>query len=222
MVSAVCFPAIFVLPIFLRKRKYELFYAMHVTFSVLALVTLYRHRPYIRTKTSIFIIICALLFGIDKHFSIARYTYFKLFRKTTATLHPLSNGVTSITLSRSIHNSRAGLHARLWIPKIRKFQTHLMTVTATSPITFVISALTGSTAALHGRAIATPNVIFDGLYRAMLLFDRYDATSLMAGGSGAAWTFAICMDLFTRSPEARIEFVWVVRDKGTHSFLPLV
>jgi hypothetical protein len=101
-----------------------------------------------------------------------------------------------------------------------------MTVTTTSPITFVISALTGSTAALHGRAIAepcaTPNVIFDGLYRTMLLFDRYDATSLMAGGSGAAWTFAICMDLFTRSPEARIEFVWVVRDKGTHSFLPLV
>jgi hypothetical protein len=27
------------------------------------------------------------------------------------------------------------------------------------------------------------------------------------------------MGLFTRSPEARIEFVWVVRDKGTHSSL---
>jgi hypothetical protein len=53
-------------------------------------------------------------------------------------------------------------------------------------------------------------------------FDRYDATILIAGGSGAAWTFAACIDLFTHSPEARIEFVWVVRGKGTHSFFSLV
>src|SRR5271155_1322545 len=100
-----------------------------------------------------------------------------------------------------------------------------MTMTATSPVTFVISAQTGFTAALHRRTIAelcaTLNATFDGPYGTVPLFDRYDATILIAGGNSAAWTFAICVDLFTRSPEARIEFVWVVRDKGTHSFLSL-
>jgi hypothetical protein len=157
-VSTVCFLVILVSSIFLRKRKYELFHIMHVAFSVLVLVTLYRRRPYIRIKTSIFVIICSLLFGINKHFSIGRYAHFRLFRKTTATLHPLPNGGTRIALNRSIHNSRAGLQARLWIPKIRKFQTHAMTTTATSPVTFVISAQTG----IHRR---TPQAGYCGAMR---------------------------------------------------------
>ena len=198
---------------------------MHIAFSVLALVTLYRHRPYIQTKTLIFVIICGGLFAIDKHFRVGRYAYLRFFRKTTATFHPLSNGGTRIVLNQSIHSARAGLHARLWIPKIRKLQTHPMTMASTSPVTFVISAQTGFTAALHKYAVrepgATLKATFDGPYGTVPLFDRYDTTILVAGGGGAAWTFAVCMDLLVRNPEARIEFVWVVRTKGTLSFLPL-
>jgi hypothetical protein len=63
-------------------------------------------------------------------------------------------------------------------------------MTAMSPVTFVILAQTGFTAALHRRAIAEPcatlNATFKGPYGTVPLFDRYDATILIVGGSGAA------------------------------------
>jgi predicted ferric reductase len=192
---------------------------MHVAFSVLALLTLYRHRLYFQTKTLIFVIICGALFAIDKHFRIGRYAYFRSFRKTTETLHPLPNGGTRVVVNQSIRNTQAGLHARLWIPKIRKLQTHPMTMISTSPVTFAMSAQTCFTVALHEYASSEPgatiNPTFDGPYGWMPPFERYDTTILAAGGSGAAWTFAVCMDLLIRNPEARIESFWAVRNKGT-------
>jgi ferredoxin-NADP reductase len=95
---------------------------------------------------------------------------------------------------------------------------------STSPVTFIISAQTGFTAALHEYAMAEPGTVlkatFDGPYGRLPPFDRYDTTILIAGGSGAAWTFAVCMDLLLRNPEAKTEFVWVVRNKGLR-FLPI-
>jgi hypothetical protein len=113
---------------------------MHMALSVLALVTLYRHRPYFQTKTHIFVLVCAGLYAIDKKFRIGRYAYYRVFRKTTAKIHPLPNGSTHVILNQSLHNIQRGLHARLWIPKIRKLRTHPMTMTLTSQVSFVISA----------------------------------------------------------------------------------
>lgn len=231
IVSTVCFLLILVLSIFLRKRKYELFYVTHIAFSVLALITLYRHRPYFQTKTLVFVVVCAGLYAIDKNFRIGKYAYYRFFCKTTATLHPLPHGGTRVVLSQSLHNTSGGLHARLWIPKIRALQTHPMTLTSTSPVSFVVSAQTGFTAALHQYARTEPgaalSATFDGPYGCLPPFDRYDTTILIAGGSGAAWTFAVCMDLLVRNPNARIEFVWVARRKGmfvslSHAYPTLV
>lgn len=106
-------------------------------------------------------------------------------------------------LSRSTHNPRAGLHARLWIPEIREFQTHLTTATAMLSVSFAISVQTDFAAAPHWRATAT----FNGPYGAVPLFDQFDAMILIAGGSDANMGICDTHGLFTRSPEARIGFV---------------
>jgi hypothetical protein len=76
-------------------------------------------------------------------------------------------GGVRVVLSRSTHNTRAGLHARLWIPEILKFQTHLTTAIAMLSVSFAISVQKDFAAAPYGRATAT----FNGLYGAVLLFD---------------------------------------------------
>jgi hypothetical protein len=50
----------------LIRRFYELFYMMHVLFVIAILITLYFHRPWIKTRTSVVVIICAGLFVLDK------------------------------------------------------------------------------------------------------------------------------------------------------------
>jgi hypothetical protein len=78
-----------------------------------------------------------------------------------------------------------------------------MTIATTPPAKPAISTQTGFTAALHRQAVVelcvALNATSDGPYGAVPLFDRFDAMILIAGGSGAAWAFVVCMGLFTRT-----------------------
>jgi hypothetical protein len=101
----------------LIRRCYELFYVMHVFFLIAILITLYFHRPWIKTRTSVVVIICTGLSVLDKTTRIIKYACFT--HRTTATVVPLANGSTRVTLNRSLPGAKAGSHAFLWLPRIR-------------------------------------------------------------------------------------------------------
>jgi len=85
---------------------------------------------------------------------------------------------------------------------------------STEPLEFVVSAHNGFTKDLHAYAAKTPGASLkasvDGPYGTLLDFARYDKIVLVAGGSGASFTFAVAMDLVKRleaSAKTMIEFV---------------
>jgi hypothetical protein len=70
----------------LIRHVYELFYMMHVLFVIAILITLYFHRPWIETRTSVVVIICAGRFVLDKVTRIIKYATFS--HGTTAMIVP--------------------------------------------------------------------------------------------------------------------------------------
>ena len=134
---------------------------------------------------------------------------------------PLANGGTRVVLDRSLPLAKPGMHASLWINKIKKGQAHPFTIVSVDPVAeFVISAQNGFTKSLHAFALENPGkslgATVDGPYGTVPNFERYDRIVLIAGGSGGSWTIAVANEMVRRGlkPGALIDFVWVVRDNG--------
>ncbi|KAI9698500.1 MAG: hypothetical protein M1836_004081 [Candelina mexicana] len=209
--------------LFLRKRQYEVFYVIHVLASLVILLTVWQHRPYIRTDTAIIILTALCLFVLDRTIRYSRYLIH--LGGTTATLAPLPNNGTRITLSRGSKRARPGTHAWLFLPSIQRAQAHPFTIVTNNPLSFVIAAQDGFTRDIHHFAQANPSVsvkaTFDGPYGTLPKFERYERVVLVAGGSGASWTIAVAMDLLERTKgnmKCVVEFIWVVRTSETLSW----
>ena len=200
----------------LIRRSYEIFYIMHVLLVVAILVTLYFHRPWIKTRTSVIVFICAGLFILDKLTRIIKYACFS--RGTTATIVPLANGSTRITLNRSVPGTKAGSHAFLWLPRIQALQSHPCTMVSADPVSFILKARDGFTKDLNRHASTLTDMItpatIDSAYGVVPSFEKYDRVLLIAGGSGATWAIAVTMDLLSRGLPNMLELVWVIRDSG--------
>lgn len=200
----------------LIRRCYELFYVMHVLLLIAILITLYFHRPWIKTRTSVVVIICAGLFLLDKTIRIIKYAWFSY--GTMATIVPLANGSTRITLNRNLPSAKAGRHAFLWLPRVQALQSHPCTMVSANPVAFILKARHGFTKDLNRKASGMTNMItpatIDAAYGAMPSFEKYDRVLLIAGGSGATWTIAVAMDLLSRGLPNILEIVWVVRHSG--------
>ena len=200
----------------LIRQYYEIFYVIHVLFIVAILVMLYFHRPWIKTRTSVVVFICAGLFGLDKAIRIINYACFS--RGTTATIVPLANGSTRITLNRSAPGAKAGSHAFLWLPRVQALQSHPCTMISANPVAFILKARDGFTKDLNRHASSMTNMItpatIDSAYGVVPSFEKYGRVLLIAGGSGLTWTIAVVMDLLSRGLLNMVEIVWVIRDIG--------
>lgn len=132
----------------------------------------------------------------------------------------IPHGGMRIALSRKL-KALPGSHVFLWVPKVRAVESHPFTIVSTNPIELVISARDGYTKDLLAYVSAHPNTALrascDGPYGTFPNFNKFDNVVLIAGGSGASFTFGVALSLI-RNMDAgmvrpRITFIWIVRDQ---------
>jgi predicted ferric reductase len=109
----------------------------------------------------------------------------------------------------------------VWLPKIRLFESHPFTIVATSPTELIVSSYDGFTKALHNFATKNPGTAIraslDGPYGTFPDPTDFDKVVLVAGGSGASFTFGLASNMLQRmhdNSDKQIDFIWAVRDRG--------
>jgi predicted ferric reductase len=226
--AASAFFVILITAIAVRKLRYELFYVIHILMYMLIIINVALHRPEFATKTVIITIVAGAMWSSDRIFRGSRVLYNSI--NSQATIHPLPNGGTRIVLRRSSSRTIPGTHCFLWIPKIRLIETHPFTIVSATPtsLDLVIAAYDGFTNDLHNYAVKNPGVSLrasiDGPYGALPNFSKVaDKVILIAGGSGASFTFGVALDIIKKIPESSkisIDFIWAVREQGNASAIP--
>ncbi|TVY39265.1 Ferric/cupric reductase transmembrane component, partial [Lachnellula subtilissima] len=221
MTAVTAFFVVLVTAIAVRKLRYELFYIIHITMYMLIIVMIALHRPEFATKTIIITIVAGSMWGLDRILRGSRILYNSI--NNHATLHPLPNGGTRIVLRRSPSRTVPGTHCFLWIPKIRLIETHPFTIVSATPtsLDLVIAAYDGFTNDLHQYAVKNSGVSLrasiDGPYGALPNFAKVaDKVILIAGGSGASFTFGVALDIIKKvsdSSNLSIDFIWTVREQ---------
>ncbi|OBT53881.1 hypothetical protein VE04_06250 [Pseudogymnoascus sp. 24MN13] len=192
---------------YIRRQRYELFYAIHVTLSALILVVVALHRPNFSQHAIIITLFAASLSFMDRAIRIFKFSCNFM-----------------VTLRQS-SKATPGSHTFLWLPAIRLAETHPFTLVSSDPAEFVVFSRNGFTSALHRYAKEFPNKTLrcslNTGYGKLPAFKTYDSILLIAGGSGASFTFAVALDLSRNPapcPSGSITFVWVIRDKASISW----
>ncbi|KAM3509287.1 hypothetical protein MY11210_006380 [Beauveria gryllotalpidicola] len=209
--------------IVLRPWWYELFYYVHVVFFALAIVMVGLHQPSIVDGFLVITILTAVMWGLDRLVRVVRLVLNSANNKVTLT--PLPHGGTRVTLAKSPLGALSGKHCFLWIPAIRTFETHPFTITAMDPLEFVVTAHDGFTKELHDRAIAQPGVEIhasvEGSYGTFPTPSNFDNVVLIAGGTGASFTFGAAFNALKQlgqSSTCKIMFIWTVRHRSILSW----
>jgi hypothetical protein len=206
---------------FLRRARYEIFYIIHVAMFIIIVITAALHRPKFGSKSVIIFIFTGCLWFSDRLIRGLRI----LFNAygNNATLTALPHGGVRVTMRRSLWFAKPAEHLVLWVPRVRKLETHPFTIVSTNPLELVVKAHDGFTRDLRAYALANPGAALrasvDGPYGAIPSFVKYDRLVLIAGGSGSSFTFGAALSV-VRSAAAKkpfINFVWVVRDCGMSS-----
>jgi len=210
----------------LRRLRYELFYVTHIVMFIIIIVMMGLHRPDLAEKAAIITIVAGSMWAADRLLRGSRILWYS--HGNRATITPLSNGGTRIVLSRSPSRAIPGNHCFVWIPKIRLLETHPFTIVSTTPnsLELVVAAYDGFTNDLHNYAIANPGVTLqasvDGSYGVTPNFaNTADKIILVAGGSGASFTFGVALDTLKKlgtSRKTTIDFVWCVKEHGSLSW----
>jgi len=200
----------------LRRVWYELFYVTHIASWVIAIVAVAIHRPEIANKTLIIILIAASMWFVDRVIRAGRILYYSA--NNEAELHPLPDGSTKIVMKKVPARAEPGKHCFIWIPAIRKFETHPFTIHGSSPLEFTVKARNGFTSDLHKYAVANPGravkASIDGPYGTFPNPMDFDKIVLIAGGGGATFTFGLAVNVLERMDEdspKNIVFIWSVR-----------
>lgn len=184
---------------------------------ILILITVGMHRPKFSTSTLIIVVFIACLWMLDRIVRGSKLIW--NFFGNSAIVTALPNNAIRMKLSRRM-NTRAGSHAFLWIPSIRAFETHPFTMLSSHPTEMVIRVYDGFTYDLYKAAQETPGrslrCSIDGGYGQVPDFKVFEKVILVAGGSGASFTFSVALDVLnSMSPITKaIDFIWVVRHQG--------
>ncbi|KZZ91122.1 Ferric reductase, NAD binding protein [Moelleriella libera RCEF 2490] len=217
IVAGSCWIGLALAAVFLRRRWYELFYYIHVTLWAVSCVALAIHQPQIANKVAIGTIVAGSMWALDRIIRLVRITYRSV--NNSATLTPLPNGGTRVTLAKTAPSVVSGKHCFLWIPGIRLFETHPFTIASANPLEFVIASHNGFTGDLHKYALAHAGVPLmastDGPYGTVPNPSSFETIVLVAGGSGASYTFGLAQQLLGQMSNyttKRVVFVWVVKD----------
>ncbi|KAI0146941.1 ferric reductase NAD binding domain-containing protein [Xylariaceae sp. FL1272] len=201
----------------LRHFKYELFYIIHLVLFGVIVVALGLHRPsFEAAKILVATVFLASLWFTDRLLRFGRLTYNGINNKVT--VFPLPDGATRIIFQKPLHRARPGKHCYVWLPHIRAFQTHPFTIVSSEPLELVINSFSGFTKDLHRFAKENPGASLtaslEGPYGTLPDPMDYDKVVLLAGGSGATFTFGIAADMverMTHDSEKQIDFIWATR-----------
>lgn len=226
IVAGFAFLGVLVSAVVIRRIWYEAFYVSHILFFIVALICSAYHQPALEDGLIIIFALIAAMWGADRILRASRMCYRAV--NNEAILEPLPNGGTKITLTKKPYGVVPGKHCFLWIPKIRLFEAHPFTVVASEPMEFVVNSYDGFTHDLRKYALSHPGVRLrasvDGPYGTFPDPLQYDKVVLIAGGSGASFTFGLAVNLLERmGPESlkNITFIWAVRKHGEFIlFLP--
>ncbi|KAL2264934.1 hypothetical protein VTJ83DRAFT_7444 [Remersonia thermophila] len=202
--------------IFLRSYWYELFYVMHILFWVLGIITVGLHQPDFGHKILIVTILTGALWAADRLVRGARVLLYSVNNEVT--LHPLPDGGTKVVLKKAPALTKPGKHCFIWIPAVRKFETHPFTVHRSEPVEFTIKARDGFTRDLHQYALTHPGATLkasvDGPYGTFPDPMEFDKIVLLAGGGGATFTFGLAMNVLERMNDRapkNLVFIWAVK-----------
>ncbi len=177
------------------------------------------HRPNFAKSTVVIIIFTACLWGSDRLLRFSKFCW--NFFGNYAILTPMEDGAVRVKLHRTLHCT-PGSHAFLWMPSIRFFESHPFTVVSASPVEFLIRKYDGYTHDLLELARQQPGkrlrCSVDGGYGQIPNFMNFDRVILVAGGSGASFTFALALSLLkegtAENPTKTIDFIWSVKRPG--------
>jgi predicted ferric reductase len=219
IVSGFSFLSVIFSAMFLRRLWYEVFYVTHIASWIISVVAVGFHQPDFGKKTLIITLLAASMWFIDRVIRASRVLYNSV--NNEATLHPLPNGGTKIVMKKTLARAEPGKHCFVWIPAIRKFETHPFTIHHSSPIEFTVKARDGFTSDLHKYALAHPGAAVrasvDGPYGTFPDPMEYDKIVLIAGGGGATFTFGLAVNVLERMGDdshKNIVFIWAVRKHG--------
>lgn len=219
IVAGFGFLSVVFVAVFLRSVWYEVFYVAHICFWIMGVVAVACHRPEFETKSIIVIILSAAMWFADRLIRAGRVLYYNA--NNEATLHPLPNGGTKIVMKKVPARAEPGKHCFIWLPAIRKFETHPFTIHRSSPVEFTVKACNGFTRDLHKYAVAHPGAAvkasIDGPYGTFPDPMEFDKIVLIAGGGGATFTFGLAVNVLERMNEEthkNIVFIWAVKAHG--------
>ncbi|KAE8369150.1 ferric reductase like transmembrane component-domain-containing protein [Aspergillus caelatus] len=181
------------------RKSYEVFYMVHLLMLILIMIMVGMHRPKISTQTLVIVIFTSCMWFSDR-------------------LVRLAKNEVHVRLKRNVL-CRPGSHVFLWLPSVRLFGTHPFTMVSSNPPEFVIRAYDEFTRDLYYLAHKKQGQLLrcsmDGEYGQVPVFMEFDKVILVAGGSGASFTFAIALGLLeqlaARNTLKRIEFLWAIR-----------
>ncbi|EFQ28336.1 ferric reductase like transmembrane component [Colletotrichum graminicola] len=200
-----------------RLWYYELFYILHVSGFAISMVLVGLHQPELSKKIVYITAAAAGIWLLDRAIRLVRVVAYSF--NNTATVHPLPNGGTRITLKKAPYGASSGEHCFLWIPKIRALEMHPFTIAAMDPLEFVINSYDGFTRDLHEYAVRHPGATIkasvEGSYGTFPNPAEYDKVILVAGGSGASFTVGTALNMLkrlTRSSGQSIVFIWMVKE----------
>lgn len=203
----------------IRFIWYEIFFALHVGGFLMALVGAFYHQPDLEKGILIMFAVIAGLWGADRVVRGGRMLIHSI--NNYATLEALPDGGTKIIVAKKPLGAKPGKHCFVWIPKVRAFESHPFTIAATEPMEFVVNAYDGFTRDLHNHAVAHPGarlrVSVDGPYGTFPDPMTFDKVVLIAGGSGATFTFGLAVNMLEKmGPEStnNITFIWAVKKHG--------
>ena len=228
MVAGVCFLVLVLAGAVIRRYSYELFYHLHITFWVLALVFTGLHQS--KPEESIYkvTIIAGAIWGADRLIRLVRLVLNSV--SNSAKLYPLANGGTRIVVQKGPAwlSVASGQHAFLWIPGIKTFEMHPFTIAsvkhdtetclrkANGAVEFVVASYDGFTKALHDYAVrhgpaASVRASVEGPYGKFTDTRNFGRVVFVAGGSGASFTVGRALGLVRGGYEKRVTFVWAVK-----------
>lgn len=206
-----------------RHKRYELFYVSHIIgfLSVVLLTAL--HRPNWAKKIPVVMLVVFSMWMLDR--LIRLIVILSNLVNNSATFHPLADGGTRVMLKKpGTEAALPGSHCFFWIPRLRAYESHPFTIVSndSSGLELVMKSHEGFTKAVESFAIQHPGstlwASIDGPYGSLPDMNHYDKLILVAGGSGAAFTFGFVNRLMMQPQRVAlqsIEFIWAVRRKGT-------
>ncbi|GKT76921.1 ferric reductase transmembrane component 5 [Colletotrichum tofieldiae] len=203
----------------LRHRGYEIFYISHIAGFMAAVVLTSLHRPIWAKKLPVAMLFIAGLWVSDRIIRATRMACNLI--NNEATFCPLPGGGTRLLLKKpGAEVAPPGSHCFLWIPRVHLYENHPFTIVGNGPsgLELVMKSRQGFTKGVGNFATRYPRrtawASVDGPYGSCPNTDNYDKLILIAGGSGASFTFGLMNRILSQSERPirqSFDFVWAVK-----------